>query len=486
MKRLVLLTTLLLAGCAAASGVSPGGGDEPGHPNLLFVLADQWRGQALGFLGEDPVVTPRLDRFAEGSLVLTEAISNTPVCSPWRAMWMTGRYTQSNGVFGNCNSQAAEYGYELRESARCWSDVLAEEGYSLGYLGKWHIDNPHRPYVECENNSETFAWNEWTPPERRHGFDFWYAYGTYDRHLTPLYWANDTPREAPLRPKQWGPEHEADLAIRYLRNEGGEYRKEGAPFALVVSMNPPHMPYSAYPERYLEPYADTPVEELLVRGNVDLTGETKKGAYALKHTKNYFAMMTGVDEQFGRILDALREEGLAESTIVVFTSDHGNCLGAHGEISKNNCFEESVRVPFLVRWPGKIPARRDDLLLSTPDLYPTLLGLMGFTGAIPDVVEGTDRSALFRTGEGARPTSQLYRKGDYGDPHFGERGVRTARYTLMVERREEWPDRVVLFDRDRDPDQLVNLAEESPELVEQLVRDELLPWLEKTGDPWRP
>lgn len=478
---------LLLVGASIpGTGIVFANGEaEEAPPNLLIVLPDQWRGQALGFLDEDPVVTPNLDRFATESLVLTEAISNTPVCSPYRAMFMTGRYTASNGVFSNCNSNAAQHGYELRTSARCWSDILSEQGYSLGYIGKWHLDNPHRPYVECENNSEKFAWNEWTPPERRHGFDFWYAYGTYDYHLTPLYWANETPREKPLRIEQWGPEHEADRAIEYLQNEGGKLRRPGKPFALVVSMNPPHMPYHLYPPRYLERYAEVPPEELFTRQNVDLTGETKMGKYALKNTANYYAMITGVDDQFGRILTGLREEGLEKNTIVVFTSDHGNCLGLHGEISKNNHYEESVRVPFLIRWPGRIPARRDDLLLSVPDLYPTLLGLMGFAEEVSEQVEGTDFAGLFRTGEGARPSSQLYRKGTYGDPRWGQRGVRTNRYTMMIETEENGPGRVVLHDNHRDPDQLENIAEAEAERVKELYEEELLPWLERTGDPWR-
>ena len=469
------------------------------RPNLVVVFPDQMRGQALGFLGEEPVQTPNLDGFAAQSFVLPQAVSNMPVCSPFRAMLMTGKYPQSNRVTGNCCTKyhRVEQDCELQKSDRCWPDVLSDAGDSLGYIGKWHLDMPREPYVDCANNhsvcfdrtlheNRRVAWNEWCPPDRRHGFDFWYSYGTYDYHLTPLYWANETPRETPLRPKQWGPEHEADRAIEYLRNTDGKNRKEGAPFALVVSMNPPHMPYNAYPKHYLEAYADTPVEKLLPRANVDKTGESKMGKYALNNTKNYFAMITGVDDQFGRILAALREEGLAENTIVVFTSDHGNCVGIHGQISKNNHYEESVRVPFLVRWPGKIPPRRDDLLLSTPDLYPTLLGLMGFADAVPEVVEGIDHSKLFCTGEGARPTSQLYRKGTYGDPRFGQRGVRTHRYTLMIEKREGKPDRVFLHDNVSDPDQLKNIAAENPERVEQLVRDELLPWLEKTGDPWRP
>ena len=102
---------------------------KPSPPNLLFVLADQWRGQALGFLGEDPVVTPNLDRFSSEGLVLPQAVSNYPVCSPYRAMLMTGRYPINNGVLGNSNSRGAQLGYELRKNALCWSDILHDRGY---------------------------------------------------------------------------------------------------------------------------------------------------------------------------------------------------------------------------------------------------------------------------------------------------------------------------------------------------------------------
>jgi arylsulfatase A-like enzyme len=98
-----------------------------------------------------------------------------------RAMFMTGQYPHANGVLGNCNSRTAPHGYELSQSARTWSDVLADNGYSLGYIGKWHLGSPFEPYVKSSNNTEEMAWNEWCPPERRHGFDFWYAYGTYDQ-----------------------------------------------------------------------------------------------------------------------------------------------------------------------------------------------------------------------------------------------------------------------------------------------------------------
>ena len=278
------------------------------HPNLVIVLPDQMRGQALGFMNEDPVVTPNLDRLASEGVVLAQAVVNYPVCSPMRAMFMTGRYPHSNGVVGNCKSVTAPFGYELRQADRTWSDVLADKGYSLGYIGKWHLDAPHEPYVESSNNTAEMAWNEWCPPERRHGFDSWYAYGTYDQHTRPMYWAADTPRDEAFYVDQWGPEHEADRAIAYIQNEGGDFRDADQPFALVVAMNPPHMPYDLVPEKYVAYYGGKTYRDLLVRPNVDVDGDSPMSELARTQTKNYFAMVTGVDEQFGRILEALEEE----------------------------------------------------------------------------------------------------------------------------------------------------------------------------------
>jgi len=165
-----------------------GAGAGVPHPNLVIVFPDQMRGQALGFLGEDPVLTPNLDRFASESLALTQAASTYPVCSPARAMLMSGKYPIANRVTGNCTSESAPYGCELREEECCWSNLLQEQGYSLGHIGKWHLDAPREPYIDCANNRGELKWNEWCPPNRRHGFDFWYSYGTYDHHDRPMYW----------------------------------------------------------------------------------------------------------------------------------------------------------------------------------------------------------------------------------------------------------------------------------------------------------
>jgi len=396
-------------------------------------------------------------------------------------MLMTGKYPHANRVISNCTSKTAPYGVELQEEDRCWSDILKDHGYSLGYIGKWHLDSPQEPYIDCYNNRGETKWNEWCPPHRRHGFDFWYSYGTYDHHDRPMYWRTDATRDEFHFVDQWGPEHEADLAIDYLRNEGGTYRDPVRPFGLVVSMNPPHMPYDRVPERYVERYADLSDDELCIRPDIP-PAEAKWGDYYRANIRNYFAMITGIDEQFGRILAALEDAGLAEETIVVFTSDHGNYLGIHEKISKNNHYEESIRVPFIIRWPGEIHHRRDDLLLSAPDIYPTLMGLMGLGEAIPDAVEGTSYADVFRGDEGTRPTSQLYLSTDPERPAEGRRGLRTCKYTLMIER-QAGEEHVTLHDNGADPYQLENIAPDNPALVTPLS-EELNRWLQKTNDPW--
>ena len=451
-------------------------------PNLVIVFPDQMRAHAMGFMGEDPVITPVLDKFAGESLVLDKAVSNYPVCSPYRAMLMTGKWPHSNKVISNCTSKTAVLGCELQKNDVCWSDVLKDNGYSLGYIGKWHLDGPRKPFIKCANNSDKFAWNEWCSPDRRHGFDFWYAYGTYDYHNKPLYWDTEAGREEFHYVEQWGPEHEADTAIKFINNEGGKYRQDGKPFAMVVSMNPPHTPYSAVPKKYVDRYQDKTTEELCNRSNIP-AADTKMGKSYRNSVRNYFGQVTGVDEQFGRILEAIDKAGYKDDTIVVFTSDHGNCLGIHEMITKNNWYEESMRIPFIIRWPGVIDARKDDFLLSTVDIYPTLLELMGYRKDIPKEVEGESYAEYFATGKGSKPTEQLYIWVPVGKPELGRRGIRTNEYTFVIEKFENKERQYMLYDNVSDRYQLENIAEYEPDLVVKYT-SRLLKLLRKNSDPW--
>ena len=457
---------------------------KPRKPNLLIVFPDQWRGSALGFLGKEPVITPRLDKFAEESVVLPQAASNYPVCSPYRAMLLTGKYPLKNHVTNNCMSRSAVFGNELQQSDTTWSDILHAEGYNLGYIGKWHLEAPKEPYINCLNNKGKVKWNEWTPPERRHGFDFWYAYNTYDDHTRPLYWDTHAGRNEFHYVDQWGPEHEADLAIEFLKNKGGKYRKHNKPFALVVSMNPPHTPYEKVPQKYVDMYHDMDTTLLYGRPDIPPAG-TKWGDYYRKNIKNYYAMITGVDEQFGRILDALTEEGLDENTIVLFTSDHGNCLGIHELVTKNNPYEESMRIPFLLRWKGQLEPRiEEDFYISVPDIQPTLMQLMGFGEKIPPGVQGKSYARYFLTGEGEIPDSQLYFKMYDGSAYNGKRGIRTPEYKLVLEKQDGAFIDTLLFDLTEDPYEMNNMALLNPDIVNMLVQKEIKPKLKKIGDPF--
>lgn len=464
---------LLLSNVVAAQEVA--------RPNLIFIMADQWRGQAVGYKGIEPVYTPNLDRLAGEGVAFDNAVSNYPVSSPARGMLMTGQYPAANRVTGNCHSGHTPYGVELQEDARCWSDVLKDRGYTLAYIGKWHLDAPRPPYVDTYNNKGKLAWNEWCPKERRHGFDHWIAYGTYDQHLHPMYWNTESARDSFYYVDQWGPEYEADCAIRYLKNENG-CRREGQPFAVVVSMNPPHTGYELVPDRYKALYKNTEVDAICKNPAIPPKG-TKMGDYYRKNICNYYACISGVDDQVGRILKAMEELGLSENTIVVFTSDHGVSMGMHGEDGKDIFYEESMSVPMIVRWPGKIQPRRDSRLqIAVGDLAPTMLSLLGFKKDIPAEMQTYDLAGNVLKPGKKGPGFQPYYRFFPSDSSKGFRGIRDQRFTFAVEFEKGKIVSKWLFDRKTDPYQLHNLAGQEKKRVDKFII-QLKEWLIKTNDP---
>ena len=457
--------------------------EKQSSPNLIFIMADQWRGDALGCLGKEAVKTPHLDQLASEGVNFTNAVSSYPVSSPARGMLMTGMYPVHSKVTGNCNSATAPYGVELPESARCWSDVLKDQGYELGYIGKWHLDSPYQPYIETSNNKGKIAWNEWCPKERRHGFSHWIAYGTYDYHLKPMYWDTDASRDEFYFVDQWGPEYETDRAIDYIANQDNKFRDTGKPFALVVSMNPPHTGYELVPDKYKEIYRDVDVETVCNSPIIAPKG-TKMGDFYRKSVLDYYACMAGVDEQVGRIIRQLKEQGLFENTIVVFTSDHGDSMGMHEHIGKNIYYEEAMRIPMMISWPEKIAPRRDStLMIAFADLYPSLLSLMGFKEQIPAEVQTFDLSASILSPEKAQEVVQPYYYLLPENLMTGYRGLRTKKYTFVVHATNGRTDEWILFDREQDPFQRNNIAPDQPALIKQFS-SQLKDWLKKTNDPF--
>lgn len=449
-------------------------------PNLVFIMADQYRGDAIGCIGKEPVKTPHLDKLASEGINFTNAISSYPVSSPARGMLMTGMYPIGSKVTGNCNSETAPYGVELSQNARCWSDVLKDQGYNMGYIGKWHLDAPYKPYVDTYNNRGKVAWNEWCPPERRHGFDHWIAYGTYDYHLKPMYWNTTAPRDSFYYVNQWGPEYEASKAIEYINGQ----KDQKQPFALVVSMNPPHTGYELVPDRYKEIYKDLDVEALC-KGRPDIPAKgTEMGDYFRNNIRNYYACITGVDENVGRIIEALKQNNLFDNTIVVFTSDHGICMSAHENAGKDIFYEESMRIPMILSWPDQIkPRKSDPLMIAFADLYPTLLSMMGFSKEIPETVQTFDLSNEVLTGKNKKDLVQPYYFVKFDNHATGYRGLRTDRYTYAVHATDGKIDNVILFDRTNDPHEMNNIASQQLKFTHTFNR-QLKTWLEKTNDPF--
>lgn len=475
----------------------------PAQPNVIYVFPDQFRNHAMGFWREegfkeqvcfqgDPVHTPHLNAFARESMVLTSAMSNCPLSSPHRGILFTGMYPHRSGVPLNCNSTRPIS--SLREDVECMSDVFSKVGYDCSYFGKLHLDyptpnDPENPgkYVEARRP----AWDAYTPPARRHGFNYWYSYGTFDEHKIPHYWDNDGHKH---EIQEWSPLHEAQEVISYLKNERNQ-RNSDKPFFMMVSMNPPHSPYQSLDDCMEEDYnlyKDTPLNQLLVRSNADVTMDKAAS------TPYYFASVTGVDRAFGMILATLKELGLDKNTIVVFTSDHGETMCSQSIAdAKNSPYVEAVNVPFVIRYPERISPRVDDLLLSTPDIMPTMLGLAGLTEHIPVEVQGINFAPLFLKEEALveRPTGVLYFQNLDGDKdadglvlnYFpSARGIKTARYTLAlyIDRKNKRPEKILMFDDRNDPYQLNNLLpEEHPEVFASLCK-EMGAKLKEIGDPW--
>lgn len=456
-------------------------------PNLLIIMADQWRGRALGFLGSEPVQTPNLDKLAQSGVVFNQAVSGYPVSSPARGMLMSGAYPHVNGVLGNCNSWTTPSNVELKTDIVCWSDILNQQGYATGYIGKWHLDKIKEPFVDCANNKGEMAWNEWCEPERRHGFQYWLAYGTYDRHLRPLYWDTQALRDEFHYVDQWGPEYEADRAIDFINSRTNGSR----PFALMVSMNPPHTGYELVPDRYKEIYKDIKIDSITSSWANAQGLKPEFDKFLRDNLANYYACMSGVDDQVGRILATLKKTGELDNTIVVFTSDHGDMMGVHNRIGKNIFYEESMRIPMIISYPDALQPRVDDqLLISLEDLYPTLITMMGFEDAIPATVQTKDLSKQVKGSKDNMPTSQIYIHWSEGDstelitPKNGSRGLRTYRYTYSQRAVDGKIIEQYLFDRQNDPWELNNIISKCDKKLLKALQEELNERLVKAQDPW--
>jgi arylsulfatase A-like enzyme len=475
---------LSLAGgaCAAAAAA-------PARPNILFVLPDQVRPQDLSVYGGRNVETPHIDRLSREGVNFSNALSTCPLCTPYRAMLLSGRYATHTGMVLNW--------LESNPKDPSIAQALRSAGYGTAYIGKWHLnagkmkhdglfmsqearqmeaagDYSVRPKVEVEyvqRNPEP----EFVPPgPARRGFDYWAAYNFHTDFRRSYYYRN-TPR------RLYYPEYEtvgqAEIAIEYMRGRAAA----GLPFFAVVSPHPPHQPWieNESPAGYL----DRVRKELVRSPNVPAGGPQARG-----NLRYYYAMLASVDDAVGRMLRFLRESRLEENTIVVFSSDHGEMMGSHGKWEKMSPYEEAVSVPLIVRWPGRIaPGSRSDALFTPMDHLPTLLSLAGAASPYSRI-DGVDLSgAMLGKGGRERDAALMANYSSHWDYFHTEwpwpewRAVRTRQHTYV-----KWyagPEQ--LFDNAADPNQMRDIARDAKPLVDRF-RGRLRDLLHEADDDFRP
>ena len=247
-------------------------------PNLVYVFADQWRAQDLGYMGNKDVKTPTLDKLSKQSVIFSNAVSTCPVCSPYRASLLTGQYPLTHGIFHNDKP--------LRLEVTTIAEVYRDAGYQTGYIGKWHVDGQGR---------ESFI-----PRERRQGFDFWKVLEcTHDYNDSKYYGDKDSLMtwdgyDAIAQTKE---------AVRYI-----DEQKKESPFILFLSWGPPHDPYGFAPEKYRKMYAD--LDKLKLRANVPEIFQKK----ARIDLSNYYSQITALDDCLKDILKALDRNKIINNT----------------------------------------------------------------------------------------------------------------------------------------------------------------------------
>jgi arylsulfatase A-like enzyme len=418
-------------------------------PNILFIMPDQLRAQALGCMGNADVRTPNINRIASEGLLFRNTFANTPVCCPARANILTGKYAHKNGMTAN--------DLRLRESETTIAEVLGKSGYRTGFVGKWHLDGGKRlpGFVP--------------PGPRRHGFEFWAANECNHSHFHSQYF-RDTDQPIPI--EKFEPEVWADLGIEFLRAA----KTDARPFFLTVQMGPPHDPYKAPPE-YSKLYDP---QQLTMRPN----WQAKAGMPGPVEIAEYYGMVTAVDAQIGRLMKSLDELSLRDDTIVLISSDHGDMLGSHGRQLKRKPWEESIRVPGIVRYPRRVKARRtSDVFFTHVDFAPTLLALCGIKPMAG--MQGADLGDHILGHESGGPDSAFFQIfGPYeGDgTEDGWRGVRTERYMFARFESKPW----VLYDLQQDPNEMRNLLEDRREpAILREMEHRLDGWMRRTDDSWK-
>ncbi len=502
--RLVLFASCLL--CSICTRVTDAAVDTFVKPNILFIMTDQQRWDCIGANGNSLIKTPNLDRLAAESANFTHFFVQAPVCVPSRASFFTGRYPHSHR--NRVNYTPLDRREVLMQSR------LRDAGYATASVGKLHYHPPtvmeaqrtgfdavelHDAVSTLDRFSDYISWRNQHDPQS----------GTPHRAL-----ASDIPAgKNPFRQTIDEKYSETTWTGERTRHHIRRLAAGDQPFFLFSSFWKPHAPFEV-PQPFDAMYDDVeiplpkqmtldeimrlpaPLRMLILRFRPEYDTDRERLQWMYR---SYYGAISHIDREVGLILDALDDAGVADNTIVVFSSDHGDQMLEHGLMGKNCFFESSVRVPFMIRFPGHVRPTQYRELVESVDLLPTLFELAGVPepysnqgqslaglilagrddyvprtavfseNVIPEVISGARESFEFIKGEGIR-----------GIRHPDARMVRTQRwkYVYYPEGFEE------LYDLESDPHEMTNLAEDT-EYREQIqeMKDRLLHWLTTADEP---
>ena len=433
----------------------------PARPNLLFLLTDQLRATSLPLFGETQIATPHIDALAADGTLLTNSLSTCPVCTPARAMLVTGRHPQTTGHLMNS--------VRTRHGEISIGDAFARRGYRTGWVGKWHLHTGVWPAIDRMPQHP-----DWVPEGRdRLGFDYWRAYNQHMVYFDGFVHGDD------WNYLRWeGYETEGLLKFAFEFIDGAD----DAPFCLFLSPHQPHYtPFRFAPEHYYERLP----KALALPDNVPEAVREE----SLEMYRHYLAMILAVDDMVGGVTEFLERRGKLDDTIIVFSSDHGSQGGAHGTKPwfKKHPHDESLRVPTVIRYPESIPAgARCESITTMPDFFPTLCRLCDVP--IPRSVEGCDLLDAWRGISGAFQHDAVLLMNfsaayDWLEDGMEWRGVRTPTHTYA-----RWLDgTVVLHDRRADPLEMENLAgRDDHRSLEAGLEDRMQRLMAQRGDTLAP
>lgn len=468
-------------------------------PNVIIIFPDQYRQYSLGFWSEgdnarhiqgkpDPAITPNLDKLAKGGIVFSRAVSNLPLCSPYRGMLLTGKYPAANGVTANCHKNRS---VGVKVDGKAIANVYADAGYETALFGKchWHRTEPvfdengtYQASTEAPGGHYINAYDTYVPPGApRLGFQYFFQ-TLKDSHFDPLCYSSDPKvtegaKDGELyHPRRFNAALESETLINYLDNTH-QQRDTNKPFFITWALNPPHNPWTekSTDMRFFPQYTEDGeinIDALLLRDNAD----KDKGAYA----PYYFANVSAVDHYIGQVLDKLEELGMADNTIIVFTSDHGEMLGSHNRSGKLVPYTEAYNIPFIIKWGDRLQHRIEDLMLSVPDIMPTLLALSGLKKRIPTSVQGSNYAPILQ----GRKKSKAPKEVLYMD--YLSRGLYTGDHTFVVQSGDQGKFKeAYYYDNKKDPYQLHQIkGDEMDKKLVKRFKKKLARHLKAIEDTW--